>query len=69
MVNGKFLLRQLAALEGKASDKGKGKAGGSLKDCAFVKTLTKEVCVGVVCVCVCCAFVKTLTKEVCGCTQ
>ncbi len=43
VVNGKFLLRQLTALDTKTNDKGKGKAGASLKDCTFASALTKEV--------------------------
>lgn len=42
VVNGKFLLRQLAALDGK-NGKGKGKAAASLSDGAFAKALATEV--------------------------
>lgn len=47
VVNGKFLLRQLATLDGK-NGKGKGKAAASLSDGAFAKALATEVRV---CVC------------------
>lgn len=42
VVNGRFLLRQLASLDGK-NGKGKGKAAASLSDGAFAKALTTEV--------------------------
>lgn len=45
VVNGKFLLRQLAALDGN-NGKGKGKAAASLSDGAFAKALATEVCAG-----------------------